>query len=301
MMDKKAIMKKAWIWMKRIFFWIFILHMIWFLVFIVQKFSVAEFPIENLKTKMLIVAAVVLVVGLVYYFWLRHIDFIKKAAIVFREGFFIAYISSTLYLLLGFVFNPPITVTQVASIFQGHGLSRDYVSYDDMGSNIKLAVIASEDQLFPDHDGFDLKAIQKAMKYNKRHPNKVRGASTLSQQVAKNVFLWQGGGFLRKGIEVFFTFSIEGVWTKRTILERYLNVAEMGPGIFGVQAAAKRYFNKDAKDLTAAEAAQIAACLPNPKRLTVKPLSKYVAARYGSIMRQMSNLAGDPDVQAIIK
>jgi monofunctional biosynthetic peptidoglycan transglycosylase len=294
-------MKKIWIWMKRIFFWVFILHMIWFLYFIIQKFSVAGFPIENLKTKMLIVSLVVLVVGLVYLFWLRHIGFVKKAAIILREAFFIAYISSTLYLLLGIIFNPLITLTQVGSIFQGHGLSRDYISYDDMGANIKLAVIASEDQQFPDHDGFDIKAIKLAMKYNKRHPNKVRGASTLSQQVAKNVFLWQGGGFLRKGIEVFFTFSIEGLWTKRTILERYLNVAEMGPGIFGVQAAAKKYFNKDAKDLTAAEAAQIAACLPNPKRFTVKPLSGYVAGRYGNIMRQMSNLAGDPDVQAIIK
>ena len=287
--------------MKRIFFWVFIFHIIWFLVFIIRKSSVVGFAVENLKTKMMIVGAVVLVVGLIYYFWLRRIDFIKKAAIVFREFFFIAYISSTLYLLLGIVFNPLITVTQVGSIFQGHGLKRDYVSYDDMGANIKLAVIASEDQLFPDHDGFDLKAIKKAMKYNKRHPNKVRGASTISQQVAKNVFLWQGGGFLRKGIEVFFTFSIEGVWTKRTILERYLNVAEMGPGIFGVQAAAKKYFNKDAKDLTAAEAAQIAACLPNPKRLTVKPLSGYVAGRSGNIMRQMGNLAGDSDVQEIIK
>jgi monofunctional biosynthetic peptidoglycan transglycosylase len=301
MTDKKAIIKKVWMWMKRIFFWVFILHMIWFLVFIVQKFSVVGFAVANLKTKMLVVGAVVLVVGLVYYFWLRHIEFVKKAAIIFREVFFIAYISSTVYLLLGFVFNPPITVTQIASVFQGHGLSRDYVSYDEMGSNIKLAVIASEDQLFPDHDGFDVKAIKKAMKYNKRHPNKVRGASTLSQQVAKNVFLWQGGGFLRKGIEVFFTFSVEGVWTKRTILERYLNVAEMGPGVFGVQAAARKYFNKDAKDLTAAEAAQIAACLPNPKRYTVKPLSGYVANRYDNIMRQMSNLAGDPDVQEIIK
>ena len=294
-------MKKIWIWTKRIFFWVFILHMIWFLVFIIRKSSVVGFAVENLKTKMIIVGAVVLVVGLIYYFWLRRIDFIKKAAIVFREFFFIAYISSTFYLLLGIVFNPLITVTQVGSIFQGYGLKRDYVSYDDMGANIKLAVIASEDQLFPDHDGFDLKAIKKAMKYNERHPNKVRGASTLSQQVAKNVFLWQGGGFLRKGIEVFFTFSIEGVWTKRTILERYLNVAEMGPGIFGVQAATRKYFNKDAKDLTAAEAAQIAACLPNPKRLTVKPLSTYVAGRYGNIMRQMSNLAGDADVQEIIK
>ena len=294
-------MRKTWVLLKKIFFWVFILHISWFLVFIFQKFSVADFPIANLKTKMLIVLVVILVVGLVYYFWLRHIEFVKKAAIVLREVFFIAYISSTLYLLLGIVFNPLITLTQVGSLLQGHGLSRDYVGYDDMGSNIKLAVIASEDQQFPDHDGFDIKAIKLAMKYNKRHPNKVRGASTISQQVAKNIFLYQGGGFLRKGIEVFFTFSIEGLWTKRTILERYLNVAEMGSGIFGVQAAAKKYFNKNAKDLTAAEAAQIAACLPNPKRFTVKPLSGYVAARYGNIMRQMSNLSGDPDVQEIIK
>ncbi len=294
-------MKRIWIILKKIFFWVFILHIIWFLVFIVQKFPVADFPVQNLKTKMLVVAAVVLLVGLLYYFWLRHIEFVKKAAVILREVFFIAYISSTLYLLLGIVFNPLITLTQAVSILQGHGLSRNYVSYDEISSNMKLAVIASEDQQFPDHDGFDIKAIKLAMKYNKRHPNKVRGASTISQQVAKNVFLWQGGGFLRKGIEVFFTFSIEGVWTKRTILERYLNVSEMGPGIFGVQAAARAYFNKDAKDLTASEAAQIAACLPNPKRFTVKPLSSYVAGRYGNIMRQMSNLAGDPDIQEIIK
>jgi monofunctional biosynthetic peptidoglycan transglycosylase len=294
-------MKKTWLILKKIFFWIFILHITWFLVFIIQKFSVEDFAIANLKTKMLIVFVVVLIVGLLYYFWLRHIEFVKKAATILKEIFFIAYISSTLYLLLGMIFNPPVTITQVANIFQGEGLKRDYISYDNMGANIKLAVIGSEDQLFPDHDGFDLKAIKKAMKYNKRHPNKVRGASTISQQVAKNVFLFQGGGFLRKGLEVFFTFSIEGLWTKRTILERYLNVAEMGPGIFGVQAAAKKYFNKDAKDLTMAEAAQIAACLPNPKRYTVKPLSRYVAGRSGNIVRQMYNLAGDPDVQAIIR
>ena len=287
--------------MKRIFFWVFILHMSWFVVFLVQKFSVVGFAVANLKTKLLIVGAVVLVAGLIYFFWLRHIEFVKKAAIVLREVFFIAYISSTLYLLLGIIFNPLITLTQVGSVFSGHGLSRDYVRYDEMGANIKLAVLGSEDQQFPDHDGFDIKAIKIAMKYNKHHPHKVRGASTISQQVAKNVFLWQGGGFLRKGIEVFFTFSIEGLWTKRTILERYLNVAEMGSGIFGVQAAAMEYFNKDAKNLTAAEAAQIAACLPNPKRFTVKPLSRYVAGRSGNIMRQMGNLAGDPDVQAIVR
>jgi monofunctional biosynthetic peptidoglycan transglycosylase len=294
-------MRKIWLLLKKFFFLVLILHVSWFLFFLVQKFNVTDFPVANLKSKMLVVLAAILIVGLLYFFWLRKIEFLKKAAIILKEFFFIVYISSALYLLLGLVFNPLITGTQVGSILQGHGLSRDYVSYNDMGSNIKLAVIASEDQLFPDHDGFDLKAIKVAIKYNKRHPNKVRGASTISQQVAKNVFLWQGGGFLRKGIEVFFTFSIEGLWTKRIILERYLNVAEMGPGIFGVQAAAKKYFNKNAKDLTAAEAAQIAACLPNPKRFTVKPLSSYVANRYDNIMRQMNNLRGDADVQEIIR
>lgn len=297
----KELLKKIWRISKKIFCWVFILHIGWFLIFIAQKFPVGDFVVTNLKTKIFLVLAVVLVLGLVYYFWWRHFAIIKKAAIILKELFFICYISSFLYLLLGMVFNPPVTLTQIGSVLQGNGLSRDYVSYNNMGTNIKLAVIASEDQLFPDHDGFDLKAIKLAVKYNKRHPNKVRGASTISQQVAKNVFLFQGGGFLRKGVEVFFTFSIEQCWTKRTILERYLNVAEMGPGIFGVQAAAKKYYNKDAKDLTRGEAAQIAACLPNPKRYTVKPLSNYVASRYDDIMRQMNNLEGDADVQEIIR
>ena len=294
-------MKKTWKWLKRIFFVIFILHISWFLVFIVQKFRDADFPIENLQRKVLLVSGGIMVVGLAYYFWLRHFLFVKKAAIVLKEIFFIAYISSFLYLITGLVFNPPITLTQAGSLLGGNGLERDYISYADMGTNIKLAVMASEDQLFPDHDGFDLKAIKRAIKYNKRHPDKVRGASTLSQQTAKNVFLFKGGGFLRKGPEVFFTFSIEKIWRKRIILERYLNVAEMGRGVFGVQAAAKKYFNKNARDLTAAEAAQIAACLPNPKRYSVKPLSNYVAARYNNIMRQMNNMRGDPDVQDLIR
>ena len=294
-------MKKTWLLLKKIFFWIFIVHVCWFLIFIIQKLSVSGFAVSNLKTKMLIVFAVVTVIGLLYFFWLRQIVFVKKAAIILKEVFFIAYISSTLYLLAGIIFNPPVTLTQAGSILQGNGLSRDYVNYDDMGANIKLAVIASEDQQFPDHDGFDLKAIKVAIKYNKRHPNKVRGASTISQQVAKNVFLYQGGGFLRKGIEVFFTFSIEKLWTKRTILERYLNVAEMGRGVFGVQAAAKKYFNKDAKDLSMAEAAQIAAFLPNPKRFSLQPFSNFVVGRKNYIIGQMNNLAGDADVQAVIR
>jgi len=161
--------------------------------------------------------------------------------------------------------------------------------------------MAAEDQLFPDHNGFDIKAIKKAQKYNEKHPTKVRGASTISQQTAKNIFLWQGGGYFRKGLEVYFTFMIETIWSKKRILENYLNVAEMGPGIFGVQAAAKNYFNKNARDLTRAEAAMIAACLRNPKKYTVKPLSRFVSVVSAKVIRQMNNLQGDPDIQALIR
>jgi len=185
-------MKKTWVWLKRIFFWIFILHISWFLFFIIQKFKVTDFPIVDLQLKVLLFCGGLIVLGLIYYVWLRHIPFIKTAAVFFKELFFIGYISSTLYLFLGIIFNPVITLTQAVSFLQGNGLSRDYVTYDDMGPNIKLAVLAGEDQLFPDHDGFDLKAIKLAMKYNKRHPNRVRGASTISQQTAKNIFLYQG-------------------------------------------------------------------------------------------------------------
>ena len=197
--------------------------------------------------------------------------------------------------------NPPFTITQVVSLVKGYGLKRDYVAYDEMSNNAKLAVMAGEDQLFPDHNGFDVKAIKKAVKYNEKHPTKTRGASTISQQVAKNVFLWQGGGFFRKGLEVYFTFMIEMVWGKKRILQMYLNVAEMGKGIFGIQAAAKNLFNKNAISLTKNEAAQIAASLPNPKIFTVKPITRYVSSRANNIVRQMNNLQGDPDIALLMK
>lgn len=206
-----------------------------------------------------------------------------------------------LYIIILRWVNPPFTITQVVSLIKGNGLKRDYVSYSYMNNSAKLAVLAGEDQLFPDHNGFDVKAIKLAVKYNKKHPTKTRGASTISQQVAKNIFLWQGGGFFRKGLEVYFTFMIETFWGKRRILEMYLNVAEMGEGIFGIQAAAKNYFNKNSAELTNIEAAQIAAALPNPIRFTVKPLSNYVAARAGIIVRQMGNLGTDPDVNQLLK
>jgi len=211
------------------------------------------------------------------------------------------FIGQFVYILLCKWINPPITITQAVNFVQGYGLKRDYVSSDDLGPNIKLAVMASEDQLFPDHDGFDIKAIKKAIKYNEKHPAKARGASTISQQTAKNVFLWQHGGFFRKGLEVYFTFMIEKIWSKERILQTYLNVAEMGPGIFGAQAAASAYFNKDAKNLTRQEAAMIAACLPNPKKFTVKPMSRYVTMRSARILNQMNNLAGNPEVAKLLK
>lgn len=204
------------------------------------------------------------------------------------------------YIILLRWVNPPITLTQLVSVIKGHGLKRDYVNYTDMSPQIKLAVMAGEDQLFPDHNGFDIKAIKLALKYNKKNPTKVRGASTISQQVAKNVFLWQGGGYFRKGLETYFTFMIETFWSKKRILEMYLNVAEMGEGIFGVQAAAKQFFQTNALSLTKLEAAQIAAALPNPVKYTVKPLSTYVANRYPLLLQQMNNLATDDDVKQLL-
>jgi monofunctional glycosyltransferase len=224
-----------------------------------------------------------------------------KAWRLFKKIFLWLFILQFVYILFCKWINPPITITQLINLVQGYGLKRDYVSYDEMSPNIKLAVIASEDQLFPDHDGFDIKAIKKAMKYNEKHPAKTRGASTISQQVAKNVFLWQGRSYFRKGLEVYFTFMIEKLWSKERILQTYLNVAETGKGVFGVQAAAKKYFNKNAKNLSRAEAAMIAASLPNPKVYTVKPLSRYVANRYGNIMLQMNFIQSDPDISALVK
>jgi monofunctional biosynthetic peptidoglycan transglycosylase len=177
-----------------------------------------------------------------------------------------------------------------------------------MNYSVKLAAIASEDQAFPDHSGFDWDAIEKSLNPKKKgKKTKIPlggGASTITQQTAKNVFLWQGGyitKFIRKVPELYFTKLIEWVWGKERILEVYLNVIEMGPGIFGIQAAAKHYFKKDAAKLTRSEAAMIISCLPNPKKFTVKPMSKRVAWRYPQILKQMNNLEGDDDIKNLLR
>ena len=213
---------------------------------------------------------------------------------------FYGFILSVLYVLLCKWVNPPITLTQIGSVIQGDGLQRDYVSYDEMSSSIKLAVLAGEDQLFPDHNGFDFKSIEKARKHNQKSKS-LRGASTISQQVAKNVFLWQHGGYFRKGLEVYFTFMIETLWSKKRILETYLNVIEMGRGVYGVEAASQYYFKKSAKNLTLKEASLIAACLPNPKTYTIKPLSSRVSFRSQWILFQIGRIQGDDDIQQLLK
>jgi monofunctional glycosyltransferase len=223
----------------------------------------------------------------------------RIARIIFKV-FVYGFLLSIVYIFVCKWLNPPITITQLGSVLGGHGLHRNYADMDEISPNIKLAVMAGEDQLFPDHNGFDFKSIQKAMKHNQKSKS-LRGASTISQQVAKNVFLWQHGGFFRKGLEVYFTFMIEKIWGKKRILQMYLNVAEMGEGIFGVEAAAQHYFKTSAKNLSRKQAALIAACLPNPKGYTIVPLSKRVATRYPWILKQMANLEADADVQVLLK
>jgi len=221
---------------------------------------------------------------------------------IIKKIFFFLLISHLAYIVFIRFVDPPITITQITSIIEGNGFNRTHLSLDEMSTPAKLAVIAAEDQLFPDHNGFDIKGIEKALAFNKKKKGKkIRGASTISQQVAKNVFLWQGRSWFRKGLEVYFTFMIELVWSKERILEVYLNEAEMGKGIFGVEAAAKKYFKKPASRLTRTEAAMIAASLPNPVRYTVKPASTYVSRKYPWVLRQMNNLDGDPDIMAIIR
>ncbi|MCX6331299.1 MAG: monofunctional biosynthetic peptidoglycan transglycosylase [Bacteroidetes bacterium] len=221
--------------------------------------------------------------------------------------FIYLFLSSLFYVIIIKFFEPPITTTQLTNAF-GLGLKRDYVSWNNMSYNIKLAALASEDQAFTDHSGFDWDAIEKSLKpKNKRKRSKIPiggGASTITQQTAKNVFLWQGGRYdkyIRKIPEFYFTFLIEMVWGKKRILEVYLNVIETGPGCFGVEAAAQHYFHKSAKNLSRAEAAMIVAGFPNPKKFTASPMTSRVAWRYPQILREMNNIETDEDISALLR
>ncbi len=164
--------------------------------------------------------------------------------------------------------------------------SHDWVSIEKISPNLQKAVIASEDDLFLTHNGFNFDAMQKAFKNNQKG-NKIKGGSTISQQTAKNVFLWQGRSYLRKGLEAYFTVLIELLWSKERIMEVYLNSIEMADGVYGAQAAAQHWYHKDAVDLTKYEAAGIAAILPNPRKFKAVGSSGYTERRKGRIVRLM--------------
>jgi monofunctional biosynthetic peptidoglycan transglycosylase len=168
-------------------------------------------------------------------------------------------------------------------------LSKDWESIEDINPNLVYAVMASEDQKFYEHNGFDWEAIKKAYEYNakKKRKRPIKGASTISQQTAKNVFLWPGRSWVRKGFEVYFTFLIELFWSKERIMEVYLNVIEMGDGVYGAEAASQTYFKKPASKLTKDNAAAIAAILPNPRKYSASKPGPYIQQRKEWIKRNM--------------
>jgi len=186
----------------------------------------------------------------------------------------------------------PTTAFMIQAALSGATVDYDWTAGDKISSNMLVAVVAAEDQRFADHSGFDFDALEKAAEHN-RGGGSVRGASTISQQVAKNIFLWPGRSYLRKGLEAGLTVMIETLWTKRRILDVYVNIAEFGYGVFGAEAAARRFFDKPASALTASEAALLAAVLPAPTQYSAAKPSAYVRRRQQWILRQMRAIGGE--------
>jgi len=209
--------------------------------------------------------------------WLGRIfGWAVKAVLIF------VLVSLSWVLLYRFV-NPPVTFTQLGDLVAGNGARREWVAIGRIDRDMVRAAIAGEDSKFCAHDGFDRQAIEEAMRRNARGGSVIRGGSTISQQTAKNVFLWQGGGWFRKGLEAWFTLLIENLWDKRRIMEVYLNVAETGIGTYGVEAGAQRYFGHGADRLTPDEAARVAAVLPLPKRRAATAPTGFTR-RYGTMI-----------------
>ncbi|MBX3561746.1 MAG: monofunctional biosynthetic peptidoglycan transglycosylase [Sphingomonas sp.] len=207
----------------------------------------------------------------------RLAGWLIKAVLIFLVG-------SLLWVLAYRFVNPPVTATQLADMVGGNGATRVWMPIERIDRNMVRAAIAGEDGKFCSHSGFDREAIEAAFRRNMAGGSVLRGGSTISQQTAKNAFLWQGGGYVRKGLEAWFTFLIEHLWSKQRIMEVYLNVAETGIGTYGVNAGAMRYFNHDASRLSPQEAARIAAVLPLPKRrAAVAP--RGFTRRYGGMIQ----------------
>jgi monofunctional biosynthetic peptidoglycan transglycosylase len=214
----------------------------------------------------------------------RLIGWIVKLVVAF-------FLISTLWVLAYRFINPPITITMIGDLLAGRGAHKEWMGIDRLDRDMVRASIAAEDSKFCSHHGFDFDALEDALKRN-ASGGRIRGGSTISQQTAKNAFLWQGGGYARKGVEAWFTFLIEHLWGKRRIMEVYLNVAETGIGTYGVNAGSERYYGHDASAMSSVEAARIAAVLPLPKkRGAVAPMGftrRYgntIAARIGLVAR----------------
>ncbi|TAH27523.1 MAG: monofunctional biosynthetic peptidoglycan transglycosylase [Cytophagales bacterium] len=198
-------------------------------------------------------------------------------------------------LILRFVpvlFTPLMFTRVVEQVIEGRNikLSKEWKSLSEVSDYLPQAVVASEDQLFLEHRGFDVASIKKAWQNNSKSKTKLKGASTISQQVAKNVFLWQGRSYLRKGFEAYFTVLIELFWSKQRIVEVYLNIVELGDGVYGVEAASQESFYKSAKNVSKSQAAMIAAVLPNPRKWSLKNPNAYIKKRQAWILRQMNNI-----------
>lgn len=202
---------------------------------------------------------------------------------------------TVLWVLVYRFVNPPITLLMIQRNIERSGddkpskMEKKWVDFDNISNNMKRAAVSAEDQLFLKHIGFDVKAIEKAFEANK-NSKKIKGGSTISQQTAKNVFLWPGRSYIRKGFEAYFTLLIEILWSKERILEVYLNVIEMGDGVYGAEAAAQEYFGKSCTKLTRSQAALIAACFPNPRKWSPKKPTRYIKHRQYLIMRNMRRL-----------
>ena len=222
----------------------------------------------------------------------------RKFFFRFLKYFLILFFGTSVFFVLLYRFvNPPVTplmlIRTVQQTFSGEHLrlKKNWKSLDEISPSLQLAVVASEDNRFLEHSGFDLESIKKAQDYNeKMKGKKTRGASTISQQTAKNVFLWPDRTWVRKGLEVYFTFLIETIWGKKRIMEVYLNVIETGNGIYGAEAASQVYFNKPAADLTRSQAARIAAILPNPRKWDPSRPSGYLLSREQWILWNMANI-----------
>lgn len=225
---------------------------------------------------------------------------IKKVLKICRWVIALLFVSSILsvvaYRFVPVYFTPLMFIRCFQQMSDGESikLHHSWVSLDDISKSLPVAVMASEDQRFLTHHGFDFQAIQAAAKENMENKKKLRGGSTISQQTAKNVFLWQGRSWLRKGLETYFTFLIELMWSKQRIMEVYLNSIEMGDGIYGAQAVAEQNFGVDANDLSRADCALIAATLPNPRHFSSKAPGPYMRKRQRQIEHQMTFIKAFP-------